>query len=67
MLAVLLEAIGAPAAALSGSTAPGLVVAQVNTTLAALLGCAPDSMVGESAEALLPRAAVAELTGRGLE
>ena len=63
MLAVLLEAIGAPAAALSGNTASGLVVARVNTTLAALLGCAPDSMVGEVGRGALPRAAVAELMG----
>ncbi len=65
MLGVILEAIGAPAAALAFDASAGLVVARANTELGAVLGCEPRALDGELAEALLPRASVRKLASAG--
>lgn len=65
MLGVILEAIGAPAAVFAYDATDGVVVAQINAELGAVLGCDPAAVAGEPAETLLPRASVKELASAG--
>ncbi len=61
MLGDFVEAVGVPAAILSGSRSGVLLVEHANTLLAAAVGSDQSLIRGQSAETLLPRAAVAAM------
>ena len=65
MLGDFVEAVGVPAAILSGSRSGMLLVEHVNSLLAVAMGSDQAVRRGQSAETLLPRAAVVALL-RGL-
>ena len=62
MLGALVEAVGVPAAILSGARVGQFVVEHANALLATLLGCDRSALPGEAADTLLPRPALAALT-----